>query len=182
MLGAGSAWAALKSQQLASVKTADGVWSTSLQKGAVDANPYVRGMSALRGLLAMSAKETVYYTAETDSEGRRLREECDYYLTGEDMPARWWSITVYDDRDFLAMNVDDHHSLDATRMARDPNGRWRARLARDQAGAENWLSAKATRQPVLSLRLYNPEAAVLARPTELSAPMIRRLACRETRQ
>lgn len=181
-LGAGSAVFALKSQQLASVETRDGSWSTSLDKGDVDANAYVRGLSALRGLLAMSAQETVYYTAETDSDGRRLSEGCDYELTGGGQPARWWSITVYDDADFLASNTDDHHSVDATRMVRGPDGQWSVRLAREAGKAANWLSAAATRRPVLSLRLYNPEPSVLAAPAGLPAPIIRRIRCVGDRQ
>lgn len=177
VVGAGSAGWALTRLPIGAHRTADGVWSTNLTRGDAAANAYVRGPTALRGLLALSAREAVYFNAERDADGRRLSADCAYELIGGPMPARWWSITVYDDRDYLAMNADDAHSVDATRIVADPDGRFVVRLAQDRAGAANWLSTNATGGPQVMLRLYGPESTVLEAPGTVPAPAIRRIGC-----
>lgn len=154
-----------------------GIWRTSLDIGSTKANPYVRAIVARRGLLGLSAKETIYYNASIDADGQPLREACDYEISGKSLPARWWSITLYADDDFLAMNPDDAPSIDATTVLAGPAGTWTGRIGRERAGAANWLSSKAAGDMTLSIRLYNPAPAVLARPLDIDLPVIKRLGC-----
>lgn len=155
----------------------DGVWRTSLDVGSTKANPYIRAVVARRGLLGLSARETIYYNASTDAEGRPLREACDYEISGGGLPARWWSITLYAHDDFLAVNQDGAPSIDATTVVAGPGGAWTGRIGRERAGAANWLSSKAAGDLVLSIRLYNPAPTVLAHPLEVDLPRIKRLGC-----
>jgi len=154
-----------------------GIWRTSLDIGSTEANPYVRAVVAKRGLLGLSAKETIYYSASVDADGRPLREACDYEISGRGLPARWWSITLYADDDFLAVNQDGAPSIDATTVVAGPAGAWTGRIGRQRAGAANWLSSKAAGDLALSIRMYNPAPAVLDRPLEVDLPTIRRLGC-----
>ena len=90
--------------------------------GSVDADPWTRARIALTGLLALTRDQAIYFTTQTDDSGARLREECRYRVTGGAMPARWWSVTVYADDDFLPQNEDDALSFDATEVKPDPQG------------------------------------------------------------
>jgi len=159
------------------VEARGGIWRTSLDIGSTTANPYVRAVVAKRGLLGLSAKETIYYNASVDADGQALREDCDYAISGGALPARWWSITLYAEDDFLAVNQDGAPSIDATTVVADPAGAWSGRISRAQAGAANWISSRAAGEPVLSIRMYNPAPQVLARPLEVDLPTIRRLGC-----
>jgi len=159
------------------VQTRGDIWRTSLDVGSTHANPYVRALVAKRGLLALSAKETIYYGTSKDSDGRPLREACDYEISGTSLPARWWSITLYAGDDFLAVNNDDAPSIDATTIASGPSGAWTGRISRERAGAANWISSKAAGDLALSIRMYNPAPTVLAHPLEVDLPTIKRLDC-----
>ncbi|NBB16828.1 DUF1214 domain-containing protein [Caulobacter sp. SLTY] len=159
-----------------------GIWRTSLDVGSTTANPYVRAVVARRGLLGLSSQETVYYNAVVDRDGQPLREACDYEVTGKGLPARWWSITLYAEDDFLARNADDAPSIDATSIVAGPDGAWKARISRERAGAANWVSSKAAGGMALSLRVYNPAPTVIADPLSVDLPVIRLLGCRETSQ
>lgn len=152
-------------------------WTLDRLAGAEAADLHTRARIARIGLLALSREEATYYIADRDDAGERLREDCEYVLTGGDLPGRWWSLTVYADDRFLARNGDDAHSLGAAGLARGGDGRWRIRLASSGASGEPWLSTQRTRAPTLALRVYRPGAALLDDPTKIALPRIERLSC-----
>src|SRR5688572_12763550 len=49
-----------------------GPWATGIDFGTADAGAYTRAVVALRGLLALPAREARYYTAAEDDAGRPL--------------------------------------------------------------------------------------------------------------
>lgn len=154
-----------------------GIWRTSLGVGSIEANPYIRAVVARRGLLGLSAKETIYYNTSIDADGRTLREACDYEISGGPLPARWWSITLYVHDDFLAVNADNAPSIDATTIVTARSGAWTGRMGRERAGAANWMSSKAAGDMALNIRMYNPDPTVMASPLEIDLPVIKRLGC-----
>ncbi|MBS45595.1 MAG: hypothetical protein CMH83_20975 [Nocardioides sp.] len=153
-----------------------GVWSIDLDVGGDQGGRYVRAVTATQGLLAMAQREAVYFVADADGEGRALDADCAYEIAGADFPAYWWSITAYDGS-YLADNTDDRASVDATSVVRSDDGSWRARLARRDDSAANWISLDASASPNLLLRLYVPERSVLDDPASVPVPTIRRLSC-----
>src|SRR5260221_8008708 len=88
----------------------DGPGRTSRYTGSSEGGPYLRARIAVHGLLALSREETIYYTAERDSEGKTLDGSCAYHIEGRDPPARWWSITAYGADDFLIPDTGDRYS------------------------------------------------------------------------
>src|SRR5262245_22551598 len=96
----------------------DGPWQTSLDTGSSAANMYQRARVAVHGLLALNRSETIYYTANTDSDGAPLTGACRYELTGRDPPARWWSITAYGADDYLIPNPAGRYSVSMNSVAR----------------------------------------------------------------
>ncbi|MEL7540789.1 MAG: DUF1214 domain-containing protein [Pseudomonadota bacterium] len=158
-------------------------WQSDWSIGSESADPYVRARVARNGLLALRKEEAVYFIAMTDDDGGRLRETCTYLVSGGAMPAKWWSITLYDADSRLPMNEDRRLSFDQT-MARalfeDQGARWSFQISqtRPQDDSIAWVSSRAAASFDVMLRLYQPSAAILSDPqAELAPPSIKRLAC-----
>lgn len=155
-----------------------GAWSTSADRGSSDANAYVRATTAVQALFAMRSDQVIYYVATTDDEGQDLTEDCDYEIRGGALPARWWSVTVYDGA-YLPRGGDERHSVDATDVqAEDPGAAWSVRLSAQEPEAGQWLSTRSADRPNLLLRLYEPDEGVIAEPSSIDPPTITRTGCR----
>jgi hypothetical protein len=175
LLGAASAWAALEMGR-SNFSETYGRWSHSRAAGSTAAGPYTRAIIAREGLLALSAREALYFTLESDEQGRPLTESCIYELGGPDFAARWWSVTLYARDDFLAQNNDHAASVDASRVRPAAGGYWRARIAPVRGDASHWLSSRnAGRGFSLTLRVYNPQRDF--RPSADALPALTTLSC-----
>lgn len=155
-------------------------WKGDLSLGTADTSPYLRARVARHGLLALAKSEAVYFVRDRDGRGRRLDENCDYRLSGGTFSAGWWSITLYDEQNFLPANTDGALSFDASRADEE---RWTTLIsAQKPAETKNWVSSRNADQFDLTLRLYMPSKDVLDRPNEIDMPKIERLECRENPQ
>lgn len=153
----------------------DGPWRTSLYAGSSEGGPYLRAAIAVHGLLALNRRETIYYTAASDSDGNALLGNCTYRLEGRDPPTRWWSITAYGADDFLIPNAAERYSVSMNSVARKADGSFVATVSKGQGGA-NWIPV-GDRRFSLSIRLYNPQPAVAADPEHVVLPTIKKAAC-----
>jgi len=153
----------------------DGPWRTSLYTGSSEGGPYLRANIAVHGLLALSREETIYYTAAGDSDGNALDGNCTYRVEGRDPPTRWWSITAYGSDDFLIPNVADLYSISMNSVARWADGTFVVTLSKAQAEG-NWIPVVGGRFD-LTIRLYNPQAAVVADPAHVALPTIKMAGC-----
>lgn len=173
-LGAVSAWAALSVAAPAVERY--GQWSHSRLAGAEAAGPYTRAIVAREGLLALSARQALYFTLDRDEHGGRLDEGCVYQITASPLAARWWSVTLYADDNFLARNNDYAPSVDATRTLAAADGSWSARISPVRGESANWISSRAAgRGFSLTLRVYNPTPEF--HPTEAGLPRLTTLSC-----
>ncbi|WP_456467967.1 DUF1214 domain-containing protein, partial [Archaeoglobus sp.] len=75
--------------------------------------------------------------AKTDSNFRPLKLECDYRIEGGNLPARWWSITVYGSDLFLIPNELDQYSFTSTNIKKDGE-RWTILLSKEPREG-NWI-------------------------------------------
>jgi hypothetical protein len=155
-----------------------GAWSTSVDRGSTEANPYLRATTAVQALFAMRSDQVIYYIALTDDEDQRLSEDCVYELSGGSVPARWWSITIYDGA-YLPRGGDEQHSVDATDFVDAPDGRWTARVGGTAQGDQPWISSRSAGRPNLVLRLYEPDEGVVQDPSSIDPPSITRVSCEE---
>lgn len=149
-----------------------GPWGTSLAAGSASANPYLRAWIARHALLALRKEETIYFSAYTDDDGEPLLGECDYRVEGRAPDARWWSITVYGEDDFLIPNEQGRYSWGSTEIDMDGDGHFTIHLSRDPKPG-NWLPTGEARRLCLSLRLYNPGPAYYNRETLKAVEMPR---------
>ncbi|WP_339744279.1 DUF1214 domain-containing protein [uncultured Maricaulis sp.] len=160
--------------------TQAGPWKTNLLIGDPSASAVVRAAIARRGLLALNRSEAIYFNATSDENGERLREECIYQVSFEREPdARWWSLTLYADDDFLAVNGDNAHSITAEHAAASAEDPMTVTIAASQPGTPTyWMSSHNAGRFALTLRLYQPDASISASPASAALPLIERLSCR----
>lgn len=188
VIGVGSAllmsglWSTKKPMEFGQINV--GGWVSDFAVGSQEASPYVRARVARHGLLALAKSEAVYFVRGQDDQGNRLTSDCTYRLSGGDMPARWWSVTLYQTSDsMLPMNEDKALSIDATKIVRaseEGEMNWDAIIAPLRPGtASNWISSNGAQEFDLLLRLYEPDEALLMKPEEtLPPPSIERIECK----
>jgi hypothetical protein len=153
----------------------DGPWRTSLYAGSNEGGPYLRATVAVHGLLALSRAETIYYNASDDSDGHALDGHCSYQLEGRDPPARWWSVTAYGTDDFLIANPADRYSVSMNSVTHRADGTFAITLSRKPTDGD-WIPVADGRFDLM-IRLYNPQAAVVAEPGRVALPTIKKAAC-----
>jgi hypothetical protein len=191
-IGLASAWLAVRRE----AGVAAGPWRASLLAGSADADAWTRARVAIGGLLALNREETMYYVATHDSAGAPLRSRCSYRVVGTPPAARWWSVTAYADDFFLFEAPQRRYSVNGETARLDARGRFAfhtgpnepvgaqpvqataadGAAARSSAAAaapaEPWLPTPGDRGLLLTLRVYNPEAALQAAPASLDPPRI----------
>jgi hypothetical protein len=121
VLGAGGAIWTVRAGALGSAR-AIGPWTTGADFGTAQASARTRAVVALRGLLALPATEARYYQAAVDDAGRPLEGRCRYRVDGGAVPAKWWSLTLYDPAGFLVANEANVFSVGSAALPRR-NGR-----------------------------------------------------------
>ena len=152
----------------------NGNWYTDKHFGAAEASARVRAYVAIVGLLALSKKETVYYMLHTAEGGETLQSDGVYEITGKGLPARWWSITLYDDDHFLTHNAYGRYSVRNSDLQRHVNGSYRITLARDPQDGD-WIPMGEGKDMTLILRMYNPEPSIYDEMTSIELPVVRKI-------
>lgn len=154
----------------------NGPWTTGKSFGTADASALTRAKVALSGLLALPAKEAMYFTAKVDSEGKPLDGRCTYLVSGGKLDGRWWSITLYEGEGWLVKNSANRWSVPASAVDQAEDGIWSFTMAPDrQSGV--WLPTGEVPAFDLTLRLYHPSSAVIGNPAKAMLPAIKRLGC-----
>jgi len=152
----------------------NGPWATNANIGSSGAGAYLRAGVALGGLLALNLSETVYFTAIADEGGAPLDASCVYRIEGKDPAARWWSITAYGDDHFLIPGSGGRFSVDKTAVERGESGDF-VIVVGGEPRPRNWIASgeAGARAPFsLTLRMYNPDPAVVADLAGATLPRI----------
>ncbi|MFP4474986.1 MAG: DUF1214 domain-containing protein [Desulfatibacillaceae bacterium] len=156
--------------------------------GSSDADMFVRAIIARIGLFANSPDQAVYMQAVEDRSidllgtlnGRPIRKlhpGGHYRIVGEsDIDAWWWSVTLYNDEEYLFDNPLDRYSYAGFQLEREPDGGFVIDVAPERPkGATNWLPSPADRPFVLTLRIYWPNRALLENPGTYDLPRVVRM-------
>jgi hypothetical protein len=154
-----------------------GPWRTSLSAGSTRANMYTRARVALYALFALDKKETLYYIAGRDGAGETLSGDCTYVVEGDDLAARWWSVTAYGPDSFLIPNVAGVYSFSKTTVKREADGHYVVRVSAERQEG-NWLPVKAGETFDLTARFYNPDPSVYRDPAATKLPTITKESCK----
>jgi hypothetical protein len=152
-----------------------GPWRTGTDFGTADASARTRAVVALSGLLALPAREARYYTATTDDSGAALDGRCRYRVSGTAVPARWWSLTLYDAAGYLVANEAGIYSVQSAEVGAAPGG-WTLRVG-PAPQARPWLPTGGVDRFALTLRAYLPPNAGRETPPRRALPRIVRAGC-----
>jgi len=148
-------------------------WQTARGIGSPDADFLTRAIIAKIGIFANSPDKALYLRAMTGPplplHKAVLRPRSDRFQGGRhyrvkghvDMPAAWWSITLYDANDYLFANVEDRSSFTNFNLETDERGRFVLDVASTRPdGATNWLPAPTSGPYTVILRLYEPQVEI----------------------
>lgn len=154
----------------------NGPWTANTNQGTAEASALTRARVALFGLLALPAKEAMYFLARTDSDGAPLNGKCTYSVSGGPLDARWWSITLYRGEGWLVKNAANRWSVGGNAPERDAQGNWSFMISPDETEGV-WLPTGSTPQFDLTLRTYHPQGALLNDPGKARLPVIKKERC-----
>ncbi|MFF1359126.1 DUF1254 domain-containing protein [Streptomyces sp. NPDC058297] len=143
-------------------------WSYDLDIGTYGQNYLLRAIIARHGLGALTAEEAVYASTRLDADGIRLSGDHAYRLhfDADRLPPvdAFWSLTVYDEENFLVANVIDRYAIgDRTpglTYASDGSLDLLVQHTEPADGPSNWLPAPAGKFE-LTLRFYEPRQEML---------------------
>ncbi len=175
LIGSGTAVWSVRAGSLG-MQNAIGPWMTGRDFGTAEASAYTRAVVALRGLLALPAREARYYTAAADDAGRPLDGKCRYRLSGGAMPARWWSVTLYDPEGYLVPNQAGIYSVGSASLSQAEQARWSIEIAA-QRQSGRWLPSGGAHRFQLTLRTYLPADGGSGDLSRAQLPTIEREGC-----
>lgn len=128
-----------------------------------------RALVGYLGLGANLREDAVYPNTALDSDGNLLDAAHKYviHFNKNEVPPvnAFWSITVYDNRNFLAANPINRFALgDRDKLKYNPDGSLDIYIQKENPGAKkfsNWLPAPQEGNFELTMRLYWPKEEVL---------------------
>lgn len=154
-----------------------GSWRTEIRIGTADANPYVRAAVARSGEIPMLATESIVFHTNLDRAGLPLRGNCIYRLNGGWIDARWWTLTLTDDKGNPVGGPGERHAVNSQGLVRGGDGSFEIILSR-MARPGNWLPSADANRLGLVLRLYDTPLYTNGGLEEIALPVITREICR----
>lgn len=155
----------------------NGSWTTGKSFGTTDATALTRAKVSLSGLLALPAKEAMYFTAKIDSDGKSLDGGCTYLVSGGKLEGRWWSVTLYEGEGWLVKNAANRWSIPAHAAVQSESGQWSFIVSPTEQPVA-WLPTGGVKAFDLTLRLYHPSATTIAESAKAPLPIIKRQGCK----
>ncbi len=157
-----------------------GPWVAWTAQARVDADPYTRAHFARRGTLDLNADTATTYVARTDQTGAALDASCVYEVTGEQLDADWWSLTLYDSDGRLIPNAANRYGFTRDTVVISANGRFTISLSRN-AHEGNWIPFGNASNFALVLYLLQPDISLLEETDDTEQtglPEIKKVVCR----
>jgi hypothetical protein len=153
---------ALRMRGLAGRITSADSWITVDGMGSKDADPVLKALVARIGIFANSKDRALYFNGYIGSPLRRLKGGRHYQIRGQkDIPAAWWSVTLYDQDFFLFDNAEHRYSFAGFNVKSDDSGNFVIDVAPQRPeGATNWLPSPSQGAITLALRIYEPSPAL----------------------
>jgi hypothetical protein len=162
---------------LAAGQITNGPWATAKTYGSTDADALTRARVALSGLLALPAKEALYFTAKTDSAGQPLDGRCTYRLMGGAPVGAWWSVTLYEGAGWLVKNPVNRWSVGSGAFPGSRIKEWLIYVGPKPHGSDEWIPTANVPNFDLTFRLYQAPAEIVDAPQKALLPRIDRVTC-----
>lgn len=152
----------------------NGSWRASLYVGSAQASTFIRAVVSKIGLLALSRQEVMYFQANSDDSGNPISSDFEYEIIAEDLPTRWWSITLYNYDHYMTPNSFNRYSIKSSQAIKNEDGKMRVVLSKEQHDG-NWIPMGDGQDMSLSIRMYNPNPGVENQLATMKLPSIRRI-------
>jgi hypothetical protein len=154
-----------------------GAWSVWPRSGTPDADPYARAAFARSGELPLERADGLLFEAASADNGAALDGRCETRIRGRVPPARFWTITVYDERGRLIDNPAERYAFNSTEIVWNQGGTFEMTAA-PRARSGNWLPTGGRERIVLVVRLYDAPIGIASRTGEpLEMPSVTQVAC-----
>jgi hypothetical protein len=146
-----------------------GAWTARPKTGTSDVDPYSRATITRNGELPIGTGDGVAFTAIADDAKKPLDGRCDVVVSGVTPAARFWTLTLYDNKGHLVANALQRYGFTSQEIVRGADGSFEIHIAsRSRSG--NWLPTGGIERYALMLRLYDTPVGVATR-TQRDAPM-----------
>ena len=148
-----------------------GAWRAWPKSGTTEADPYARAIFARSGELPLGLAEGIVFIATADERGRALDGRCVIRLFGKMLPARLWSIAVYDARGRLIDNPATRYGFTSTEVLYQADGNveiWLSPRVREG----NWLPTGENERIAAVVRLYDTPTGVFSRAEVAEMPKL----------
>lgn len=153
-LGGFSAWYSIQRNHAIGGISA-GPWHAWPFAGGADADPYTVAKVARDGTIPLGATEGLAFEASTDGQGRTLRLECDYTLSGITPPSRLWTLAAYlADGSPVRSRPGTQSAMHSGKLLRFRDGSFRIQLSRYPRSG-NWMPIRGNGTFYLVLRVYD---------------------------
>lgn len=130
---------------------------------------------AVYGPYALTKKEVIYLSTNTDSEGNALDPKSDYVISGKKLDAKYWSITAYDENGFLIKNPINKYSYNLENVKYEADSTsYKINLSGTEK-KENWLPVNNVKKTGLIIRLYLPSEKLRENLTVEELPSIQKV-------
>jgi hypothetical protein len=146
-----------------------GAWTARPKIGTAEVDPYSRATIARSGELPVGTGDGIAFSATADDKKKPLDGRCDVVVSGVTPPARFWTLTLFDQKGHLVANSLQRYGFTSQEIIRGSDGTFEIRIAsRSRAG--NWLPTGGIERYALMLRLYDTPVGVATR-SQREAPM-----------
>ncbi|HTC98039.1 MAG TPA: DUF1214 domain-containing protein [Bradyrhizobium sp.] len=146
-----------------------GAWTARPRIGTTDIDPYSRATITRNGELPIGTGDGIAFTARADDKKKLLDGRCDVVVSGVTPAARFWTLTLYDDKGRLVANSLQRYGFTSEEIVRGADGGFEIHIA-SRARAGNWLPTGGIERYSLMFRLYDTPVGVATR-TKRDAPM-----------
>lgn len=176
--GLGSSWFMIERGSALTTRKL-GPWTVWTEAGRPDADPYTRAHFMRRGMLPVSTALAMTFEATIDSDGQRLHSSCEYAIEGNEPPAMFWTLSVFDEHGQLIPNPAERYAYNSATVLRSAGNRLSIALSRS-ARSGNWLPTGGAGRIALILTVEDQRAPDIASATAAAwqPPAIKRVSCR----
>ena len=131
-----------------------GPWQSAL-RAAADPDPYVRASLARSGGVALALSEGLQLRASVDDGGAGLKSSCQYRVSGNVTPSRYWTLRVQTMAPPATETAFHRSVFTSSEVLRDNQGNWAIEVGPD-VRAGHFLPVVAQGPFELVLTLYEP--------------------------
>ena len=153
-----------------------GPWHAWPQASSPDANPYSKADQARRGSMPLGSGEGLAFYAATDDAGTPLDGACQYRISGGQVPARLWTLSLLNEDGTLVDNPSNRYGFHSREVARVSGEFFEIVTGPDVLGG-NWLKSASGTPFRLVLRLYETPLTSGGGLGEIHLPEIAWMSC-----